>query len=51
MIISIMDNLKQFVDNVNQYIGDHADEPFFWLILFAILLVIALLAISKLSNK
>ncbi len=38
---------NQFYD----FIMNHYDEPFLWIIIFAILLVIAYAAISNLGNK
>lgn len=51
MIISIWDKLNQFSNEINKFITERADEPMFWLAIFAILFLIAVTAISKLADK
>lgn len=51
MILSFWDNLEKYTNDINQFISKKADEPFFWLFIFIILFLIAIITISKLSNK
>ena len=51
MIINVWDSLEQFSNDINKFISERADEPFFWLIIFTILFIIAVTAISKIGNK
>ena len=51
MIVSIWDTLNDIAENVNDFIAKYYDNYFFWIILAAILFIIALFAISKFANK
>lgn len=51
MIVSIWDSLNEFSNDINKFITERADDPFFWIIIFAVLLIIAITAISKLGDK
>ncbi len=55
MILNIFSNLwnslTEFSNGCYDFIMNHYDEPFLWIILFGILLLIAYVAISNLANK
>lgn len=51
MIISIWDSLKEISNNFKDFIMKNFDNPFFWIIIFGILLAIAIAAISNLADK
>ena len=51
MILSIWDSLEEYSNNINKFISERADDPLFWLIIFSILFIIAIITISKLANK
>lgn len=51
MILNIWDSLNKFSNDINKFIERHYDEPFFWITLFVVLLVIAVTTITKLGDK
>ncbi len=55
MILSIFtdlwDKITQLSDKFYKFVMDNYTEPFFWIIIFGILLAVAYYAISSLSNK
>ena len=51
MMLKIMDSLKDMAEVVNKFITKNADNYFFWIIVFLILVVIGLIAISKFADK
>ena len=51
MILSIMDWLKDVFNDIGKFVGDHYDNYFFWIIIFAIVLAVGLFTISKFANK
>ena len=51
MILSIMDDLQEVFNKIGKFVERNFDQPFFWLTIFAILLVIGLFGISKFADK
>lgn len=51
MIISIWDTLKEVSNNCKDFIMENFDNPFFWIIIFGVLLAIGIMAISNLADK
>lgn len=55
MILSIFtdlwDKMKELSDKFYDFIMRNYSEPFFWIIIFGILLLVAYYAISNLANK
>ena len=51
MILSFMDSLKQAFKPIEKFITKYYDNYFFWIIIFAAILVIGLYTIAKFANK
>lgn len=51
MVISIWDSLVEISEKIEKFMVANYDEPFLWLIIFIVLLVVAYFGISKLANK
>lgn len=55
MILNVLDSiwnkLIEWTDYCHDYVVNHFDEPFFWIIIVAVLLVITYAAISNLGSK
>ena len=51
MILSFMDDLKDLFDDIGKFVGKYYDNYFFWIIIFAVILVIGLFTIAKFANK
>lgn len=51
MIISIWDSLKEISNDFKDFIMENFDNPFFWIIIFGVLLAIGIAAISNLADK
>ena len=51
MILDIMDNIEKLFNDFKDYVNDHADNPFFWIIIFLVLLVSTAYFISNYANK
>ncbi len=45
------DKVVEFSDSCYDYIMRNYDQPFFWIIIFGVLLLIAYWAISNFANK
>ena len=51
MILSIMDWLEEISNKISSFVGKNFDNPFFWVIVFGVLLAIGIYGISKLADK
>ena len=51
MVLSIMDSLNKVFKEIGKFIEKYYDNYFFWIIIFAVILAIGLLAINKFANK
>ena len=51
MVLSLMDSLKEFFAKIGKFVNNQYDNYFFWIIIFAAILVIGLYTISKFANK
>lgn len=51
MILNIWEKLNEFSDKCYNFVMAHYDEPFFWIIIFAVLLIIGYKAITAIANK
>lgn len=55
MIVSIFsdiwDSLTKFSSSCYDFIMEHYNDPFFWMILVAILILISFTAIANIANK
>lgn len=55
MILDIFDDmwtkLNEISDSCYNFVMSHYDEPFLWLIIFVILLVVGYKAITAMANK
>ena len=51
MILNIVDYLKRCMDNINKFIDKYYNEPFFWIIIFLVLFIICMYAISRFTEK
>ena len=51
LALNIIDRIGKFFDDCGEFIKDHYDEPFFWLILFLVLLGLSLYVIRELGDK
>jgi len=46
-----MDDLKEVFSDIWRFIENHYDNYFFWIIIFALILVLGLFTIAKFANK
>ena len=51
MVDSIMDWLKDVFNEIGKFVGKYADNYFFWIIIFSVVLAIGLITISKFADK
>lgn len=51
MIVDIMDSLNELGVWLEKFMDKNYDNPFFWLILFLVLFIIASIVIGKLADK
>ena len=51
MILTFMDTLREVFDSIGKFVNKYYDNYFFWIIIFALILVVGLLTISKFANK
>lgn len=51
MIVDIMESLNDVAVWLEKFMDKNYDNPFFWLILFLALFIIASIVIGKLANK
>lgn len=51
ILTDIWDKITEISNNFYDFIMDNYTEPFMWIIIFAILLLVAYYAISNLGNK
>ena len=51
MILDIKETINDLNGKFNNFVENQADNPFFWLIVFGLLLAIGIYAISKFANK
>ena len=51
MVLNLWDSIKKVFDDAGKFIEKNYNEPFFWIIIFVVLLVAALYVISELADK
>ena len=51
LLVNIFDKIEHGFDAFGEFIKDNYNEPFFWIIMFVVLLVLALYVISELADK
>lgn len=51
MILGIMEGLEEFANKVGKFVERNFDQPFFWITIFGVLLLIGLYGISKFAEK
>ena len=51
MIVSIWESSTELANNFNRFIENNFDNPFLWIVLFIVLLLIAVVTISNLADK
>lgn len=48
---NIWEGIKEFGDDAYNFIMNNYDQPFFWLIIFGVMLALGLFGISKFADK
>lgn len=55
MILSIIDSIYKYLqdvaDDLNRFVTNNYDNPFFWISIVVVVLLVTSYAISKLANK
>lgn len=51
MILGFFETLEDYANKAGKYIENNFDNPIFWIIIFAILLVIGIIGIQKFWDK
>lgn len=51
MVLNLWDTLKNAARDSWNFISNNYENYFFWIIIFAVLLIIGLITISKFANK
>lgn len=51
MLMDIKDTLVEIAEKLEKFMEANYDEPFLWIGIFVVLLIVAYFGISKLANK
>ena len=51
LVMGIFDEIKKVFNDIGKFVEKNYSEPFFWIILFVVLLAVSLYVISELADK
>ena len=51
MILDLWSTIKEWFNDFEKFVEKYCGEPFFWIIVFLVLLVVAIYAIKELADK
>ena len=51
MVLDLWDQIKDFFNSIGDFVNKNYDNPFFWIVIFLVLLFLAIFTIKQLNDK